>query len=177
MRLIAILLASALPFTAFAAGSDDTQPPTPTETSTKCKNAQVWDEKTKTCVNAEESSLDDDALFRAVRELAWAGQPEQALIVLSAMHEGETDRVLTYMGFANRKAGRMDLGLEYYAHALDVNPDNILTRSYLGQAYVELGEIALARVQLDEIRQRGGIGTWAEASLAQAVGTGQTVNY
>jgi Tfp pilus assembly protein PilF len=93
------------------------------------------------------------------------------------MTEGETDRVLTYMGFAHRKAGRADLGMEHYAHALDVNPDNILARSYLGQMLVEMGEIAAARRQLDEIRTRGGAGTWAEASLARAVGTGETLNY
>ena len=167
----------ALPFGAFAAGSDDTEPPKPTQTSTECTKAQVWDEKTKTCVDAQSGSLDDDARFRAVRELAYAGRPEEALIVLSAMTEGDTDRVLTYKGFAHRKAGRPDLGMDYYARALEQNPDNILARSYLGQMLVEMGEIAAARRQLDEIRIRGGAGSWAEASLSQAVGTGQTLSY
>ena len=167
----------ALPFGAFAAGSDDTEPPKPTQTSTECTKAQVWDEKTRTCVDAQSGSLDDDTRFRAVRELAYAGRPEEALIVLSAMTEGDTDRVLTYKGFAHRKAGRPDLGMDYYARALEQNPDNILARSYLGQMLVEMGEIAAARRQLDEIRIRGGAGSWAEASLSQAVGTGQTLSY
>lgn len=177
MRFALAAVLCALPLAAFAAGSDDTEPPKPTETTTKCTNAQVWDEKTQSCVNAQSGQLDDDTRFQAVRELAWAGQPEQALIVLAAMTEGETDRVLTYKGFANRKAGRLEQGLDHYAHALEVNPDNILARSYLGQMLVEMGEIAMARTQLDEIRARGGAGTWAEASLSQAVGTGQTLSY
>lgn len=177
MRIVLAGLLCALPLSAGAVGSDDTAPPVPTETTTKCTDAQVWDEKTKSCVDAKSGQLDDDTRFRAVRELAWAGQPEAALTVLSAMTEGETDRVLTYKGFANRKAGRLEEGLAHYAHALDVNPDNILARSYLGQMLVEMGEIAMARTQLNEIRARGGAGTWAEASLAQAVGTGQTLSY
>ena len=177
MRVFLAAALSLIPLTAFAAGPDDTEPPAPTETTTKCEEAMVWDEKQEKCVKPEDSALNDDQRFRAVRELAYAGRPEEALIVLATMTEGDTDRVLTYKGFAHRKAGRADLGMEHYAHALDVNPDNILARSYLGQMLVEMGESAAARRQLDEIRARGGAGTWAEASLANAVGTGETLNY
>jgi Flp pilus assembly protein TadD len=177
MRVIAAAALSLLPFAAFAAGSDDTEPPPATQTSTECVKGQVWDEATKSCVEAKSGQLDDDTRFRAVRELAWAGRPEDALIVLSAMTEGKTDRVLTYIGFASRKAGRMDEGLAAYAEALAVNPDNILCRSYLGQAYVELGQIELAQVQLDEIRARGGDGLWAETALESAIRTGETHDY
>lgn len=177
MRLIAAAALSLLPFAAFAAGSDDTEPPPATQTSTECVKGQVWDEATKSCVDAKSGQLDDDTRFRAVRELAWAGRPEDALIVLSAMTEGKTDRVLTYIGFASRKAGRMDEGLAAYDEALAVNPDNILCRSYLGQAYVELGQIELAQVQLDEIRARGGDGLWAETALESAIRTGETHDY
>ena len=177
MRVLAAAALSLLPFAAFAAGSDDTEPPPATQTSTDCVKGQVWDESTKSCVDADSGQLDNDTRFRAVRELAWAGRPEDALIVLSAMTEGQTDRVLTYVGFANRKAGRMAEGLAAYEAALALNPDNILCRSYLGQAYVELGEIELAELQLDEIRARGGSGLWAETSLESAIETGETHDY
>jgi tetratricopeptide (TPR) repeat protein len=166
-----------LPFAALAAGSDDTEPPPATQTSTECVKGQVWDEATKSCVDAESGQLDDDTRFRAVRELAWAGRPEDALIVLLAMTEGQTDRVLTYIGFANRKAGRMAEGLAAYDAALALNPDNLLCRSYLGQAYVEIGQIDLAQLQLDEIRARGGAGLWAETALQSAIQTGETHSY
>ena len=178
MRLIATVAAlSLLPITALAAGSDETEPPPATQTSTECVKGQVWDEATKSCVDADSGQLDDDTRFRAVRELAWAGRPEDALIVLSAMTEGRTDRVLTYIGFANRKAGRMDEGLAAYDAALALNPDNLLCRSYLGQAYVELGKIDMAQLQLDEIRARGGDGLWAETALESAIRTGETHSY
>lgn len=174
---VAIVMAMATPGGAMAAGTEDANPPPKTETSTKCKKDEVWDEKTKKCVKPDTTGLNDDDRFKAVRELAYAGRPDDALAVLAAMTEGDTDRVLTYKGFANRKAGRIDLGMQYYAAALKQNPDNLLARSYMGQGYVEMGETKLAMLQLDEIVQRGGKGTWSEQSLRQAIGTGQTINY
>jgi Flp pilus assembly protein TadD len=177
MRIVLSAIVAGLPFAALAAGSDSTEPPAPTETTQKCKDAKIWDEKTRTCIDAKSGSLSDDDRFRAVRELAWAGRPEEALVILATMTEGESDRVLTYLGFASRKAGQLEAGLGHYDHALAVNPDNILARSYLGQMLVDLGEFDAAREQLAEIRARGGAGTWAEASLDQALRTGQTLNY
>ena len=177
MRALAIMMMTALPFAAFAAGSDDTAPPTVTQTSEDCKDGQIWDEKTKLCVAPETTGMNDDQRFLAVRELAYAGRPDDALRVLASMTEGKTDRVLTYLGFANRKAGRLEEGLAYYAQALSQNPDNIQARSYLGQAYVDMNEMVLASAELDQIRTRGGAGSWAEVSLAKALATGQTANY
>lgn len=177
MRLLAALLLCALPLAALAAGGVESDPPEPTPTSTQCTKAQVWDEKTRTCVDAQSGRLDDEARFRAARELAWAGRPEEALVVLAAMREGKSDRVLTYLGFAHRKAGRLELGLANYDRALARNPDNLLARSYLGQALVEMFELSLADDQLREIRARGGAGTWAETALATAIETGETFGY
>lgn len=177
LKFAAVLFATALPFAVNAAGSDDTAPPTPTETTTKCPEGQIYDADAEKCKNPQDASLGDDTRFGAVRELAYAGRYSDALATLDAMQEGDTDRVLTYRGFITRKSGDMAGGMAFYARALEVNPDNILVRSYMGQALVEQGDIAGAARQLDEIRSRNGTGTWAEAALAHAVGTGQTLNY
>jgi tetratricopeptide (TPR) repeat protein len=177
MRLLAALALLLSPGLAFAAGSDDAEPPKPTATTTECTDGQVYDEETKACVVPEDSSLNDDERYRAVRELAYAGEPEAAMRVLAAMTEGQTDRVLTYTGFLNRQMGQWEAGLAAYEQALTLNPDNVLARSYYGQALVLMNETALAQGQLDEIRARGGAGTWAEASLANAILTGTTTTY
>lgn len=177
MRLAALALACLLPSAALAIGDIDEMPPVPTETTQKCEGVQVWDPVKAACVNPQGASLDNDTLYRAVRELAWAGRPADALAVLDAMTEGETDRVLTYRGFAMRKAGDWEGGRAMYDRALAQNPDNILARSYLGQGLVEHGDMAAAMDQLFEIRARGGSRTWAEISLARAITTGKTTNY
>jgi tetratricopeptide (TPR) repeat protein len=178
MRLHTVLLISTLmPFAAFAAGSDDTEPPKPTETTTVCEEGLVWDVKIEKCVKPDDLSLNDDQRFKAVRELAYAGRPDDALVVLATMTEGDTDRVLTYRGFALRKSGDIEGGIAAYEAALAQNPDNILAHSYYGQLLVEMDEMAMARGHLDAIRNAGGDGTWAEASLERAIATGVTYNF
>jgi tetratricopeptide (TPR) repeat protein len=177
MRLAIAAVLSALPMVAFAAGSDDSEPPQPTETTTECAEGTVWDEKTAACVTPEQTGMNDDQRYQAVRELAHAGRTGDAFRVLATMAEGETDRVLTYRGFLNRQAGNWEASLAAYDRALMQNPDNILARSYYGQALVLMNEMTLAAAQLDEIRARGGRGTWAEVALADAIRTGETTTY
>lgn len=177
MRLLPAVVLALAPAVGLAAGTDDTTPPTPTETTGTCTDGKIWDAETKTCVDATDARLDDDTRFRAARELAYDGQLDAALRVLAAMAEGDSDRVLTYKGFANRKAGRIDLGHEYYRQALQKNPDNILARSYMAQGFVEAGDEPAALDQLAEIRARGGAGTWAETALIEALKTGRGFSY
>ena len=177
MRKLAIAATLTLPAIAYAAGGGDDRPPKPTKTTTECTNGLVWDDKLKVCVAPKESRLDDDALYGAAREFAYAGQYEHALEALAAMSDPTEDRVLTYLGFAHREAGNVALGMEYYEQAIARNPDNLLARSYMGQAFVKLGALDKARAQLTEIRVRGGRLTWAEFSLASAIRSGQGYSY
>lgn len=178
MRMHSLVAAALLsPAIALAAGSDSGTTPTPTQTSTDCKAGQVYDTQTKTCLDAKSELIDDDTRYDAVRELAYGGQYDRALHVLSAMSDQSESRVLTYHGFIHRKMGDMETGMRFYAAALDANADNILARSYMGQAFMELGQQGAASLQLAEIRARGGKGTWAERALAQAIATGKTLSY
>lgn len=166
----------ALPVAGYAAGISSA-PPATTKTTTECKGAQVFDEKTKTCVDARDSRLDDDARFDAARELAYRDRPRDALAVLSTMSEQDSDRVLTYLGFATRKSGDMEAAMAFYDRALKQNPDNLMARSYRGQAYILQGEATLASAELSQIRQRGGRGTWPEYALRAAIETGRFSGY
>ena len=170
-------LALALPLAAFAAGSDSSSPPKPTGTTQSCTKGLVLDAGSGKCVAPKDSRLDDDQRYEAVREFAYAGQYGNALATLDAMSEQQSDRVLTYRGFLARKTGDMDAGMAYYRAALELNPDNLLVRSYMGQAYVELGNIEAAREQLTEIRRRGGRTGWPEFALRSALEQGKGYSY
>lgn len=174
LLLTALILA---PSVAFAVGGGDDTPPNPTRTTTECTDGKIWDEDSKACVTPKDARLDDDTRYLAARELAYAGQYEAALSVLAAMSDQDDDRVLTYMGFAHRKSGDLPTGMAYYRAALAQNPDNLLARSYMGQAFVETGDIHLARAELREIRARGGRMTWAFVSLDQAIRSGRGFSY
>lgn len=176
-----LALITALAFTpqiALAAGGGgDGGVPEPTQTTKECKKGQIWSEKKKRCVKPGNASLDDDMRYGAIREYAYAGQYENAQTILKTMSDQNDDRALTYWGFTHRKLGNVDLGMSFYTQAIELNPDNLLVRSYMGQAHVEAGEPYLAWQQLQEIRARGGGGTWPERSLAEAIRTGVTHSY
>lgn len=157
---------------AFAAGSGEESTPG----KPHCKSGEVYDKKTNKCVAAREGALDTQGFYENVRELAYAGRYDDAQHILSLMPQDD-DRTLTYLGFTSRKMGKTDTAMSYYAQALKANPANILARSYMGQGFVEQGEMKQAMAQLRAIRSHGGSGTWAEASLRTAISTGQTFNY
>jgi tetratricopeptide (TPR) repeat protein len=177
MRMILAAAFALAPQIALAAGTGEAEPPTPTETTTECAKGEVWDEKTKACVKADEQSLNDDQRYGAVRELAYAGRPDEAMAVLATMTEGETPRVLTYQGFLLRQTGRIEEGIAAYERAIALDAGNFLARSYYGQLLVQMNETEMAELQLAAIRMHGGGGTWAERSLAAAIETGVTYTY
>ena len=195
--LLALALIATLPSTLHAAGGDmtTTTPPKQTETTKDCFSERqwdpekkawvryskkvngVWDPKIERCVRPDKaSSLDLDTLRDAVRELAYAGRLEEAQMILGQMPQDD-DLVLTYWGFTHRKLGNSDQAEAYYSRAIDANPDNLLARSYMGQGFVETGDTDRAIAQWREIKARGGDGTWAEASLREAIRTGLTYSY
>ena len=173
MKRIILPLLIALPTMTFAAGGDG--PPNDTQTTKTCKNGKVWSTAKKRCVNPGYKGLDQETLYQAAREMAYNGRYDDAQNVLRAMEE--SDRTLTYWGFTYRKMGQTELANAYYEKAIATNPDNILARSYMGQGFVAEGRVEDAIVQWREIKARGGEGSWAEASLREAIQTGMTYNY
>nr|WP_133033048.1 tetratricopeptide repeat protein [Shinella granuli] len=178
-----------------AADSDTTTPPVATETTTTCTDGKIWDEDKKECFAPEDlkpaegtpagdeateeeqkktERTIDDKLYEAAREFAYAGQHENALRALRAAYDQEDPRILNYMGYNTRKLGDMALGMSYYRRALQKDENYILARSYMGQALIEQGDVEGARVQLVEIRDRGGEDTWAYRALLQSLGGERT---
>lgn len=154
---------------ALAAGSDSTEPPKATNTTIVCEEGLVWDEELQECVLPEDAHLSDDQIYDAAREMAYAGLYEEAIHVLELAENSEDPRILNYLGFANRKAGRFELGMDYYRRALAVRPDYILARSYMGQALLQQGDRAGAELQLAMIESYGGQDSWAWRALDLAL--------
>ena len=172
--LISIVLATTLVSPLWAAGGGSSEPKPRTVTCTK---GNVFSESKGKCVPQQDSSLTDKDRIEELRALAYAGRNAEAQVLLSALEDPTSDRALTYWGFTHRKLGNVDAGMVFYAKALEQNPNNLLARSYLGQAHVDSGRLDLARLQLAEIRNRGGEGGWPESSLAEAIRSGTTFNY
>lgn len=96
------------------------------------------------------SAKEGDASYLQASALINEGRYEDALYSLRAagMALGPHADVLTYQGFANRKLGRFDTAISYYSAALKLRPDHRGANEYLGEYYVEIGDLAKARTQL-----------------------------
>lgn len=113
---------------------------------------------TKECVSVSGSNLTDPELYQQGWLLAKTGQYDWAITVLSAISNQNDPDVLNMLGYSNRKAGRLELGISYYAKALEQKPDFARAREYLGEGLVAAGHIDQAKLQLGEIAKICGTG-------------------
>jgi tetratricopeptide (TPR) repeat protein len=96
------------------------------------------------------SVKDGDASYLQASALINEGRYEDALYSLRAagVALGPHPDVLTYQGFAHRKLGRFDAAISYYSAALKLQPDHRGANEYLGEYYVEIGDMSKAKAQL-----------------------------
>ena len=92
--------------------------------------------------------LDDKDLYEQGHALAKAGHYEAALAALTAIEDQDDSMVLTMIGYSLRKSGKWDDGVAYYHRALAIDPNNVNTHEYLGEAFLAKGRIDLAQEQL-----------------------------
>jgi tetratricopeptide (TPR) repeat protein len=146
----------------------------PGEPVKKCKKGEVLKKvgNVKKCVKVESGILPDEDLYQQGRTLAKAGEYEWALQVLAAIENQNDPRVLNYTGYSNRKAGRLEIGITYYRKALAIDPNFLLAREYLGEGYVAAGRIDLAKLELNEIKNRAGTSSEEYQDLSKAITTG-----
>ena len=121
-----------------------------------CKKGEVWNTKTKKCAAVQGGILPDEELYQQGRALAKEAQYDWAIQVLSTIQDQQDPRVLNYLGYSNRKAGRLDIGITYYSRALAIDPNFNLAREYLGEGYLAAGRTDLAMNQLADIAKSCG---------------------
>lgn len=147
---------------AMAAGTDDTSTQT-------CKEGWVWDEEKNACVQRHSEVLPDENLANYAYALAKEGRYQEALDTLATMKNPNTAEALNYRGYATRKLGRVEEGVGYYLQSVALDADYTQVREYLGEAYIQLGRIDLAREQLGAIRNVCGTGCENYQQLDQAI--------
>ena len=135
----------------------------------ECKTGQVYDKVHKKCVPAEQGKVDDDSIYETGRDLAMKGRYDEAIKILTLAADKTDPRILNYLGYSHRKSGRVLVGLGYYREALLNDPDYTLVREYMGEAHLQLGDVAAAREQLGEIEKRCGKNCAEYAELAAQI--------
>ena len=92
------------------------------------------------------------AYERAV-ELVEAADFEEALEVLETLNRKEPGNadVLNMLGFAHRKLGAVETAFDHYRDALAIEPRHLGANEYLGELYLETGELEKAEERLGEL--------------------------
>src|SRR5262245_48078657 len=115
------------------------------------------------------SSLDQDQTYSLGYWQAKNGHYDAALATLQSARDQSDPRIQTMTGFTLRKLGRVDEAFGYYLQAVAKRPEATTTRQYLGEAYLQIGDVARAREQLAEIAQRCGTTCEDYTSLAEEI--------
>ena len=123
---------------------------------TSCGTGQVWSSGVGSCVDGNSASLTDDDLYVAGRELGQQAHYAEALKLFFRIKNREQARVLSSIGYSTRKLGDVDKGIDYYHQALAIDPGYTKVREYLGEAYLQKGDVGGAKEQLTEIADRCG---------------------
>jgi tetratricopeptide (TPR) repeat protein len=163
---LVLTLSWSLPSLAFDLGGDDDRP------SKRCPSGKVW--KSGKCVSQRSDALSDEDRARAGRHLALDGRFSEAIAVLESVANKDNAFVLTYLGYSHRKLGDVDLGISLYKKALEIDPENVDTREYLGEGYVTKGQLDLAYLELAEIEKRCGATCKEYQALEKAMLSGQS---
>jgi hypothetical protein len=133
-----------------------------------CKKGTVYSKKKGACIQASSGLVDDKELYQEGRDLALAGRYDEALTALDAVKTPDS-MTLTMIGYATRKLGNYDEGLAYYAKALALDPSNVNTHEYLGEAYAEKGKLDLAKAELIKVSAVCGTSCEQYQDLAKAI--------
>ena len=79
--------------------------------------------------------------------------------------------VYNLLGFTLRKTGDVTTALTYYNKALELKPDHKAAREYLGELYVETGDLAKANEQLASLQKLCPAGCEELEDLQKAIDT------
>lgn len=136
-----------------------------------CPKGQIYSLILKKCVTKTSQIFPDREILDQAWALARNSEFDAARELFELAATRENPEVLNGLGYTNRKLGLFEIGIGYYKQALNIDPDYLQVREYLGEGYVTMGRIDLAREQLAEIEKRGGKGTEYHADLVEAIET------
>lgn len=95
-------------------------------------------------------------------------------LMQKVVHEDPSNAdAYNYLGFSHRKLGEYDPARTYYAKALDIEPDHVRALEYLGELYVETGDMAAAEETLARIEAVCGRGCAEYAALNRRIAEAQ----
>jgi len=134
-----------------------------------CKKGWIWDSNKDKCVKKNAQIFPDSELIEQGWALARKGEFEAGRQLFDLVADKNTPEVLNGLGYTNRKLGQFPEAIAYYKQAITLDPNYAEAREYLGEGYVTMGKLDLAKEQLAEIRRICGTSCEEYAELNEAI--------
>lgn len=71
----------------------------------------------------------------------------------AALRDPDNADIQNSLGYAHRKAGKLELAFKHYRRALELNPRHRGAHEYIGEAYLIAGDLASAQKHLEALRK------------------------
>lgn len=112
-------------------------------------------------------SAEYDTAVKAIN----AGRYQDAVTLLENVvtQQPRNADALNYLGYAHRKLGNREKSLGYYQAALQNNPNHRGAREYLGELYIQMGDLPKAEEQLATLSRLCPSGCPERAELTSAL--------
>ncbi|MDJ1159366.1 tetratricopeptide repeat protein [Chelatococcus sp. SYSU_G07232] len=146
-----------------AAGSEP--PPAPPAAQDKSDVQKQPSQKKK---RGQQSSDWRDGYRVAVSSIQ-GGRYEDGLRALAALDRDNSPDVQNYLGYANRKLGRMEEARRHYEAALAIDPDHRGALEYYGEWHVDMNRLDEARGYLRRLATVCGTTCQEYEDLAEAI--------
>ena len=119
-------------------------------------------------------SSDVKAAQKKIIETDYAG----AIALLSKALEAKANDAdaLTLLGYSHRKLGDRETALAFYLKALAAEPDHRGANEYLGELYLEMGEVAKAEERLKVLDRACFFGCEEYTDLKNALKAAKVIN-
>jgi len=112
-----------------------------------------------------------DPNYAQATALIGAGKYSDAIPLLEKVVAAKPESADAFndLGYSHRKIGQIDAALNYYQRALELQPKHLGANEYLGELYLELGELAKAEERLAVLDKACFFGCEAYSELKQAI--------
>ena len=112
-----------------------------------------------------------DPNYTKARELIDAERYADAIPLLQKVVDAKPNSAdaFNYLGYSHRKIGQIDAAMKYYNRALELQPRHLGANEYLGELYLELGELAKAEERLKVLDKACFFGCEEYSELKQAI--------
>lgn len=94
-------------------------------------------------------------LYKDADKAVKAEEYRKAIGLLERLIASDTSNANAYnlLGFSHRKLGEFDKAKGYYDQALAINPDHKGANEYLGELFLQIGDLANAEARLAKLNQ------------------------